>query len=178
MKKTLKIAGLSLALALTSSLASAAENIAFINSAYLFQNHPDREIAAAKIDAELKAPAEKLQASEKAIVAKIEALQKEAPKLRAADIQKREDEINKMRDAYQKQAEELQIKNEELQYQERAKLLAGIQTATNEVAAKANYSYVIDANAVVYAAAGKDITEEVLRAIKPAAAAPATEAKK
>ncbi|KGQ71467.1 hypothetical protein A1D23_09865 [Chelonobacter oris] len=173
MKKALKIAGLSLALALTSSLATAAENIAFINSAYLFQNHPDRDAAAAKIDAELKAPAEKLQASEKAIVAKIEALQKEAPKLRAADIQKREDEINKMRETYQKQAEELQAKNEELQYQERAKLLAGIQTATNEVAAKANYSYVIDANAIVYASAGKDITEEVLRAIKPAAQAPA-----
>ncbi|TNH06961.1 OmpH family outer membrane protein [Testudinibacter sp. TR-2022] len=170
MKKALKIAGLSLALALSASLANAAENIAFINSAYLFQNHPDREAAGAKIDAELKAPAEKLQASEKAIVTKIEALQKEASKLRAADIQKREDEINKMREAYQKQAEELQAQNEELQYQERSKLLSSIQNATNEVAAKGNYSYVIDANAVVYAAAGKDITEEVLKAIKPAAA--------
>ena len=174
MKKTLKITALSLMLALTSTFASAEENIAFINSAYLFQNHPDREAAAAKIDAELKAPAEKLQASEKAIVTKIEALQKEASKLRAADIQKREDEINKMREAYQKQAEEFQAQNEELQYQERAKLLAGIQTATNEIAAKSNYSDVIDANAIVYAAAGKDITEEVLKAIKPAA----TEAKK
>lgn len=172
MKNTFKIAGLSLALALSSSLATAAENIAFINSAYLFQHHPDREAAAAKIDAELKVPVEKLTASEKAIVAKIESLQKEAPKLRAADIQKREDEINKMRDAYQKQAEELQVKNDELQYQERTKLLAAIQSATNEIAAKANYSYVIDANAVVYAAAGKDITEEVLRAIKPTMTAP------
>lgn len=165
MKNNLKITALSLSLMLCSSLALSNEKIAIINSAYLFQNHPDREIAGEKIDKELEAPLKSLQEAEKKIVAKIEALQKEAPKLRAADIQKREEEINKLREAYQKQMAELQQKNEELQFEERSKLLQGIQTAANQVAEKGNYTLVLDANSVVYTVNGKDITEEVLKQI-------------
>ncbi|MBE2898042.1 OmpH family outer membrane protein [Pasteurellaceae bacterium 20609_3] len=173
MKNTMKMAGLTLALALTSAFAQAEENIAYIDSAAIFQSHPDREAVAKKIDDELKGPAEKLQAAEKKIVDKMKALEKEAPKLRRADIQKREDEINKLRQSYQEQVNAFQQKNEKLQYEERAKLLQSIQEATNEVAKEKNYTYVIDANALVYAADGKDITKEVLDHIKPAEKAPA-----
>jgi len=164
MKKiTAKMTALSLALALTSSFAMAAENIAFIDAGYLFQNHPEREAIAKKLDAEFKDPAEKLQANKKKIDGKIEALKKEAPKLRSADIQKREDEINKLMREHDEQVQKFQIENEKRQNEERAKLLENIQLATNTVAKEKGFTYVIDANSVVFAVDGKDISDDVLK---------------
>ncbi|TDQ59487.1 periplasmic chaperone for outer membrane proteins Skp [Mesocricetibacter intestinalis] len=165
MKKVVKLTALSLALALTSSMAAAAENIAFINAGYLFQNHPDREAIAKKLDSEFKGTADKLAANKKKIDAKIAALQKEAPKLRAADIKKREDEINGLVKAHEEQVGKFQAETQKVENDERAKLLGSIQTATNNIAKEKGYTYVIDANSVVYAVEGKDITEDVLKAI-------------
>ncbi|HBO37401.1 MAG TPA: hypothetical protein DD638_01930 [Pasteurellaceae bacterium] len=176
MKNVVKTTALSLALALTSSFAMAAENIAFINAAYLFQNHPDRQDVAKKLDDEFKAPAEKLQANKKKIDDKIAALQKEAPKLRSADIKKREDEINKSMKDHDEQVQKFQIENEKRQNEERGRLLEGIQLATNTIAKEKGYTYVIDANSVVFAIDGKDITEDVLKAI-PSSKAEAPKAK-
>lgn len=169
MKNGFKIAGLALALALTSAATFAEENIAYVDSLVLFQNHPDREVEGANIDAELKEPADKLKALEENIIGKMQSLEKEAPKLRQADIKKREDEINKLRQDYQTQLDALQKKNEELQLAARTRLIQSIRTATNEVAKQKKYSFVVDANAVVYAVDGKDITKEVLDNIKPSA---------
>ena len=47
--------------------------------------------------------------------------------------------------------------------------MESIQVATNNLAKAKGYTYVLDANSVVFAVDGKDITEEVLKAI------PATE---
>ena len=75
---------------------------------------------------------------------------------------------------------EFQELNEKRQTEERGKLLESIQVATNNLAKAKGYTYVLDANSVVFAVDGKDITEEVLKSI-PATekAAPAkTEEKK
>ena len=101
MKNVVKVTALSLGLALASGFAAADENIAFINAGYLFQNHPDRQAVADKLDAEFKPMADKLAASKKEIddkivasrkkvEAKVAALQKDAPRLRQAEIQKRQ----------------------------------------------------------------------------------------
>ena len=199
---TYKMTALSLGLALASGFASADENIAFINAGYLFQNHPDRQAVADKLDAEFKPMADKLAASKKEIddkivasrkkvEAKIAALQKDAPRLRQAEIQKRQDEItkfgsdeeaalNKLMEEQDKKVAEFQELNEKRQTEERGKLLESIQVATNNLAKAKGYTYVLDANSVVFAVDGKDITEEVLKSI-PATekAAPAkTEEKK
>lgn len=169
MKNVVKATALSLALAFASSAAFAADNIAFINAGYLFQNHPDREAVAKKLDEEFKAPAEKLQSSKKSIDDQIAALQKDAPRLKSADIKKKEDEINKLMKAHDEQVAKFQAENQKREAEERAKLLEGIQTATNNVAKAKGFTYVLDANSVVFAAEGKDITEEVLKSIPKAA---------
>ena len=132
--------------------ANADENIAFINAGYLFQNHPDRQAVADKLDAELKPIADKLAESKKSIDAKmadarkkidakIESLQKEASRLRQADIQKRQDEIaklganeeaqiNKLVQEHEQKVQEFQVQSDKRQNEERAKLLESIQTAT------------------------------------------------
>ena len=134
---------------------------------------------------------DKIVASRKKVEAKIAALQKDAPRLRQAEIQKRQDEItkfgsdeeavlNKLMEEQDKKVAEFQELNEKRQTEERGKLLESIQVATNNLAKAKGYTYVLDANSVVFAVDGKDITEEVLKSI-PATekAAPAkTEEKK
>ncbi|MBN6071465.1 OmpH family outer membrane protein [Aggregatibacter actinomycetemcomitans] len=187
MKKIVKLTALSLALAFSSSLAMADENIAFISAEYLFQNHPDRKAVAEKLEAEFKPTADKLAENKKQIdtkiadiqkkvEAKVTALQKDAPKLRSADIKKREDEINKYGNDQQEEinkliaehdqkAKEFQDNYAKRENEETAKLVASIQTATNNVAKQKNYTLVLDDRSVVYGVDGKNITEEVLKAI-------------
>ena len=197
MKNIAKVTALALGIALASGYAAAEEKIAFINAGYIFQNHPDRQAVADKLDAEFKPVAEKLAASKKAVDAKIvaarkkveakvAALEKAAPRLRQADIQKRQEEINKLGAAedaelqklmqeQDKKVQEFQAQNEKRQAEERGKLLDSIQTATNNLAKAKGYTYVLDANSVVFAVEGKDITEEVLKSI-PASEKAATKA--
>ena len=187
MKNIAKVTALALGIALASGYASAEEKIAFINAGYIFQHHPDRQAVADKLDAEFKPVAEKLAASKKEVddkiaaarkkvEAKVAALEKDAPRLRQADIQKRQEEINKLGAAedaelqklMQEQdtkVQEFQAQNEKRQAEERGKLLDSIQTATNNLAKAKGYTYVLDANSVVFAVEGKDITEEVLKSI-------------
>ena len=187
MKNVLKVTALSVGIALASGFAAANENIAFINAGYLFQNHPDRQAIASKLYAELKPTADKLAASKKEIdnkiaasrkkvEAKVEALKKDAPRLRQAEIQKREQEINKfganeeaaltkLMQEQDKKVAEFQEESDKRQAEARAKLLESIQVATNNLAKAKGYTYVLDANSVVFALEGKDITEEVLKSI-------------
>ena len=187
MKNIAKVTALALGIALASGYAAAEEKIAFINAGYIFQNHPDRQAVADKLDAEFKPVAEKLAASKKEVddkiaaarkkvEAKVAALEKDAPRLRQADIQKRQEEINKLGAAedaelqnlmqeQDKKVQEFQAQNEKRQAEERGKLLDSIQTATNNLAKAKGYTYVLDANSVVFAVEGKDITEEVLKSI-------------
>lgn len=195
MKNVLKVTALSMGIALASGFTNADENIAFINAGYLFQNHPDRQAIADKLDAEFKPTADKLAASKKEIdgkmvearkrvEAKVAALQKDAPRLRQAEIQKREEEINKLSaneeaaitklmQEQDKKVAAFQEESDKRQAEARAKLLESIQVATNNLAKAKGYTYVLDANSVVFAVDGKDITEEVLKSIPATEKAPA-----
>lgn len=175
MKKFVKATALSLALAFASTAAIAEENIAFINAGYLFQNHPDVKSAAKTFEAKFKAQSDKLAANKKMIDGKIAALQKDAPNLRRADIQKREDDIKKLMKDHDANVQKFQKEAEKAENNERTRILESIQTATNNIAKEKGYSYVLDANSVVFATEGKDITEDVLKALNnaPAATAPA-----
>lgn len=187
MKNVVKVTALALGIALASGYAAAEEKIAFINAGYVFQNHPDRQAVADKLDAEFKPVADKLAASKKEIddkivaarkkvEAKAAALEKDAARLSKADIQKRQDEINnlaasedaslqKLMQEQDKKVAEFQAQNEKRQAEERGKLLDSIQTATNNYAKANGYSYVLDANSVVFAVEGKDISDAVLKTI-------------
>ncbi|MFQ1048273.1 OmpH/Skp family outer membrane protein, partial [Avibacterium paragallinarum] len=184
---------LSFALALGTS-AVANDNIAFVNIDYLFAHHPARQVELQKLDDEFKSPSEKLQAAEKAlqdkksafekeIDGKVKALEKDAPKLRQAEIKKRQDEIVKLEQKreeefkklvadYQQQLEQFRQDVQKRQMDIQRKLASDIQTATSNVAKTKKYTIVLDDKASVYSVEGKDITEDVLKAI-PAPAVPA-----
>ena len=189
MKKVIKLVLISAILIFTSRLAMTEENIAFVSADYLFQNHPER---AAKLETEFKATVEKLTENkkkvdariadvQKKVEAKVAALQKDAPKLRAADIKKREDEINKFASTEQETINKLVAEHDQQvriyqdnyakrENQETSKLVESIQAATNAVAKEKHYTIVLDDRSVVFAADGKNISDDVLKAISAAAA--------
>lgn len=186
MKKAVKLTALSLALAFSSAV-FAEDNIAFVNIDYLFANHPARQIEFKKLDEEFKAPSEKLQAADKAlqdkktafekeIDDKVKALDKDAPKLRQADIKKRQDDIanlaKKRDEEFKKLVQEHQENvakfRQEAQKREveiQNKLLTDIQTVTSNVAKEKKFTAVLDEKAAIYVGEGKNITEDVLKAI-------------
>ena len=86
-----------------------------------------------------------------------------------ADGSDEEAALSKLMEEQDKKVAEFQELNEKRQTEERGKLLESIQVATNNLAKAKGYTYVLDANSVVFAVDGKDITEEVLKSI------PATE---
>lgn len=167
MKKTLKVTGLTIALALTSALASAAENIAFINSAYLLQNHPAREAVVKKLNEEFKPVEEKLQKQEKVILEKRKAFEAESKnkKARPSDLQKREAELNKLIQQFQTDLAQAQQQNQIREQEETAKIIENVRGVINNLAKEKGYTLVLDANSVVFGD-GKDISDEVLKALK------------
>ena len=195
MKKVIKLVLISAILIFTSRLAMTEENIAFVSADYLFQNHPERKAIAAKLETEFKATVEKLTENKKKVdariadvqkkveakVAALQTLQKDAPKLRAADIKKREDEINKFASTEQETINKLVAEHDQQvriyqdnyakrENQETSKLVESIQAATNAVAKEKHYTIVLDDRSVVFAADGKNISDDVLKAISAAAA--------
>lgn len=78
---------------------------------------------------------------------------------------KRDDEFQKLVQAHQKKVEQFRQDAQKRQMEVERKLLTDIQTATTTVAKAKSYSAVLDEKAAIYAADGKNITEEVLKAI-------------
>lgn len=185
MKNVVKLTALSIALG--SSVAMANDNVAVVNTAYLFSHHPALQVELQKLNEEFKAPAEKLQAEDNAlgqkkeqfqkeVDAKVKALEKDAPKLRQADIKKRQDEIakliekrnaefKKLFEEHQKNIAEFQANKQKREIELDQRLSKEIQTATTNVAKAKNFTIVLDEKTAVYFADGKNITEDVLKAI-------------
>lgn len=185
MKKAVKLTALSLAL--VSSVAMADDNIGFVNVDYLIINHPTRPAELEKFNAEIKAPLEKLKNSEKAlqekkmsfekeIEGKVKALEKDAKKLRQADIKKRQDEINKLAEKrnaelnalvaeHQKNVAKFDQDNQKRDHELTKRFLNDIAEATKKVAKEKNFTAVLEERNAVYIADGKNITQDVLKAL-------------
>ena len=129
----------------------------------------------------------------------MKALEKDAPRLRQADIKKRQDEISsfakkrqdevaklaQQRDAdfkklveeHQKNVAKFQSDAQKRETELNKKVLTEIQTTATNVAKAKNYNIVLDEKTVVYTVEGKDITEDVLKALPQPATSTTEQAK-
>lgn len=172
MKKVFKTAALTLALVGATAFAQADEKIALVNGDLLIQQLAAAEQVGQKIDAEFKADIAKVQAMQKTLISKGEALEKDRKKLKATELKKREEELSKLQAEYIRVASELQQKVQARQGQELARITQEAQVALDKVAKDKGYSIVLKTQSAAYAAEGKDITQDVLKTlIKPAAPA-------
>lgn len=166
MKNVFKLAAVVAGLSMFSGVANAVENIGYVNTNVLVQNHPLATNTDPKLVESIKADQAALEKEEKAIINKFETLKKDAPKLRSADIKKREDAINADRKAFEKKVAAFEKKVAEAENKVRQAIYTNIQQSINEVAKNKGYTLVIDANAVMYTQnENNDLTNDVYKVI-------------
>ena len=165
MKKWLYAAGLGLVMASSASV-QAADKIAIVNVASIFQQMPAREAVAKQLENEFKSRATDLQSQERDLQTKMQRLQRDGSTMKASDRSKLEKDVMAQREAFSTKAQAFEQDNRRRQMEERNKILSRIQDAVKSVASKEGYDVVIDANAVAYAANAKDITADVLKQVK------------
>ncbi|NDL65560.1 molecular chaperone Skp [Acerihabitans arboris] len=165
MKKWLYAAGLGLALAASASV-QAADKIAVVNIANIFQQSPQRAVVAKQLENEFKGRATDLQAQERDLQTKMQRLQRDGSTMKAADRSRLEKDVMAQREDFSGKAQAFEQDNRRRQGEERNKILSRIQDAVKAVATKQGYDIVIDANAVAYAGSANDITADVLKQVK------------
>ncbi|MBG6244089.1 molecular chaperone Skp [Candidatus Symbiopectobacterium sp. 'North America'] len=165
MKKWLCAAGLGLALAASASV-QAADKIAVVNVASIFQQLPQRETVAKQLENEFKGRASELQKMESDLQTKMQKLQRDGSTMKASDRSKSENDLMAQREQFSNNAQAFEQDNRRRQMEERNKILSRIQDAIKSVASKDGYDIVIDANAVAYVGNAKDITADVLKQVK------------
>ena len=169
MNKTMKAAGLGL-LVMTSSLfanaAEAAQKIAYINTAQVFQALPQREAVAQQMQKEFKDKAAELKSIEAQAKTKIEKLQRDGELLGQDEVEKLRIEIGQLDSKYKIKAQALEQASARREAQEKAKLFQIIQKTVKEVAEKKGYDMVIDITALQYSKPEYNISEDVIKALK------------
>ncbi|MDX7991916.1 molecular chaperone Skp [Xenorhabdus sp. Reich] len=165
MKKVLCAASLGMALAFSAGV-QAADKIALVNVAEVFQQLPAREAVAKQLENEFKGRASELQRMESDLQTKIQKLQRDGSTMKASDREKLEKEVVAKRDEFAQKAQTFENDNRRRQMEERNKILTRIQDSVKVIAGKEGYDIVLDASAAVYSASGKDITAEVLKQVK------------
>lgn len=169
MKKLLKAAGISLLL-LTSSFfanaAQAAQKIAYVNTAEVFQVLPQREVVAKQMQQEFKDKAAELQSIKAQAQEKIKKLQRDGSIMSQSDVEKLRIEISQLESTYKIKGQALEQESQRKEAQERQKLLTTIQSAVEKVAKKDGYDMVVDIQALRYASPKYDITQQVIKALK------------
>lgn len=165
MKKWLYAVGLGVGMAVSANVL-AADKIAVVNVAGIFQALPQREAVAKQLESEFKSRTTELQGMERGLQDKMQRLQRDGSTMKASERSKLEKEIAEQRETFARKAQVFEQDNRRRQMEERNKLLSRIQDAVRSVAKDKGYDLVIDANAVAYSQSSDDITAQVLKQVK------------
>jgi outer membrane protein len=169
LNKMIKAAGLGL-LVLSSSMfanaAEAAQKIAYINTAQVFQALPQREVVLQKMQKDFKSKADELKSIQAQAKTKIEKLQRDGELLGPEDIEKLRIDIAKLDSEYKVKAQALEKASARREAEEKAKLFKTIQDAVEKVAEKKGYDLVIDISSLQYGKPEYNISEDVIKALK------------
>jgi outer membrane protein len=169
LNKMIKAAGLGL-LVLSSSMfanaAEAAQKIAYINTAQVFQALPQREVVLQKMQKDFKNKADELKSIQAQAKTKIEKLQRDGELLGPEDIEKLRIDIAKLDSEYKVKAQALEKASARREAEEKAKLFKTIQDAVEKVAEKKGYDLVIDISSLQYGKPEYNISEDVIKALK------------
>lgn len=169
LNKMIKAAGLGL-LVLSSSMfanaAEAAQKIAYVNTAQVFQALPQREVVLQKMQKDFKSKADELKSIQARAKTKIEKLQRDGELLGQDEVEKLRIDIAKLDSEYKVKAQALEKASARREAEEKAKLFKTIQDAVKKVATKKGYDMVIDISSLQYGKAEYNISEDVIKALK------------
>ncbi len=169
LNKMIKAAGISL-LVLSSSMfanaAEAAQKVAYVNTAQVFQALPQREVVLQKMQKDFKGKADELKSIQAQAKTKIEKLQRDGELMSPDDVEKLRLDIAKLDSEYKVKAQALDKASARREAEEKAKLFKTIQDAVQAVAEKQGYDLVIDISALQYGKPEYNISDDVIKAIK------------
>ncbi len=159
MKKWFIAAGLGLAMAAS---AQAADTIAVVNMANLFQQVAQSTGTTKTLENEFKGRASELQRMESNLQSKMQRLQN--AKGNRSSLEK---EVMADREKFSAKAQAFEQDRARRSNEERSKLVTRIQTAVKKVADDKDIDVVLDANSIAYHGSDvKDITADVLKQVK------------
>jgi len=167
--KTIKAAGLSL-LVMTSSFfanaAEAAQKIGYVNTAQVFQQLPQREVVAQKLQEEFKDKSAELQAIQAKGKGKVEKLKRDGDLMSPEDIEKLRLEIGQLESELKLKAQSFDKLRQRRQAEEEQKLFKVIQDAIDSVAKKQGFDMIVDQQVVRFATPENDISKAVIDSLK------------
>ncbi len=162
MKQMMKMMGV-LALMLTATLAQAQSGkIAVVDTGAVFQNMPQRQAVARKLESEFGARVKEVQKMEADGRSFIEKQQKDMAFMNDQQKAEAQKKLNEMQSAYVQKRRKLEEDQARRESEERKKMLARIQTAIDEITRAQGLDLVIERGAVVYVSPALDITKQVI----------------
>jgi len=163
-KKWLIAASLGLAMAAS---AQAADKIAIVNMANLFQQVAQKTGVSKTLENEFKGRASELQRMESDLQGKMQQLQRDGSTMKASARTSMEKDLMAKREAFSSKAQAFEQDRARRSNEERGKLVTRIQSAVKKVADDQSLDLVLDANTVAYNSSDvKDITADVLKQVK------------
>ncbi|CAM2769748.1 OmpH family outer membrane protein [Vibrio rarus] len=169
MKKLIKAAGLSLVVLSTSLVAHAAEaaqKVAYVNTAQIFQALPQREEVLKKLQSEFKDKQAELKTIETKIKTKHEKARRDAALLGDDGIRKLQIEVAGLEAEYKLKGQALERDGKRREMEEQQKLFKVIQNAVETVAKREGVDLVVDAQALQYAKPDLDLSQKVIDELK------------
>lgn len=164
MKKWLIAAGLGLVMAAS---AQAADKIAVVNMANLFQQVAQNTGVSNTLENEFKGRAGDLQRMETDLQTKMQRLQRDGSTMKASERSKLEKDVMTQRQDFSSKAQAFEQDRSRRSNEERGKLVTRIQAAVKKVADSQKIDLVLDSNSIAYTSSGvKDITADVLKQVK------------
>ncbi|MEZ9419778.1 molecular chaperone [Vibrio breoganii] len=169
MKKLIKAAGLSLVVLSTSLVAHAAEaaqKVAYVNTAQIFQELPQREAVLRTLQDEFKDKSAELKEIEGKIKSKMDQARRDAELLGDDGVRKLQIEIAGLEAEYKLKGQALERDGKRREAQEKQKLFKVIQDAIGVVAEREGIDMVVDAQALQYAKPELDLSQKVIDELK------------
>ncbi|MEZ8988694.1 OmpH family outer membrane protein [Vibrio breoganii] len=169
MKKLIKAAGLSLVVLSTSLVAHAAEaaqKVAYVNTAQIFQELPQREAVLKTLQDEFKDKSAELKEIEGKIKSKMDQARRDGELLGDDGVRKLQIEIAGLEAEYKLKGQALERDGKRREAQEKQKLFKVIQDAIGVVAEREGIDMVVDAQALQYAKPELDLSQKVIDELK------------
>ncbi|CAH0534227.1 Chaperone protein Skp [Vibrio stylophorae] len=169
MKQSIKALGLGLVFALSSVFsvsASAAEKVGYVNLGAVMQQLPQREAIGKKLQGEFKDRINELKRIQEKAQKKVEKFKRDGELMSSDDRIALQREIAELESDYRLKAKALKEDSDRREREENMKLMKQIGEAVKKVATAQGYDMVVDAQALLYATDGDDLSAKVIAEMK------------
>ncbi|MGL5291658.1 MAG: OmpH family outer membrane protein [Vibrionaceae bacterium] len=168
MNKVIKQAGLGLLLlsASISSTFAATQKIAYVATGDILAEMAKATGLNAKLQGQFKSRIDEVQRLEKALADDFAKVKRNVAVMSEKERSAAEAKLQKQDNELKEKVTTLRTEQAKMAGQEQNKLLDKLQNAVQKIAQQKGYTMVLDRNAVVFASAQDDLSQEVLKAVK------------